>query len=333
MRNSIIRQGKIIDIKTNKIIYDGSTEDENIKNYAALVRCGHAGVGYYIPIIFSIDAKDVETAGLFVRTKPRVKHDRDNAILNIVEISNIENHMIELINKYDPYLTSSTNKETMQDIIDRRIVEASVVDNHNRISKYILEGYEDIDDVYQDIRVASDYDESLVLQRELAPIKNGHKYVFKNYFDFKELLKKYYAESVKRIYALNSKSTIPALYYQIMGEENDLGIVKDGRLLRIPGFEKPYRLSDEQLMYIEESLKTKSRYSPKKKSVPMEPEITAGLTDLESDELPHYFDPKVKRVSQTERFYNRYPKVKRIENITDVVVGVAHDESQPGSSD
>lgn len=322
MRNSIIQCGKIIDLKTNKIIFDGSTEAENIKNYAALVRCGHVGMGYYIPIVFGVDAKDIESAGLFVRTKPRVKHDRDNAILNIVEISNIENHMLELINKYDPYLTSSTNKEGIQNIIERRVVETGVVENHNKISKYMLEGYEDIDDVYQDIRVASDYDESLVLQRELAPIKNGHKYVFKNYFDFKELLKKYYAESVKRIYGLNSKSTIVALYYQIMGEENDLGIVKDGRLLHIPGFNKPYRLSDEQLVHVEESLKTKSRYSPKKKSVPMEPEMTAGLTDLESDELPYYFDPKVKKVSQTERFYKRYPNLIINENKLD--------ESQPG---
>ena len=70
----------------NRIVNEyGSTllqiDYENAKEYAVIVKCGHCGDGYYIPVMFSISAPDIDTAIQCVKTYPKVQRDKKDAVL------------------------------------------------------------------------------------------------------------------------------------------------------------------------------------------------------------------------------------------------------------
>ena len=70
-------------IVKNSIIRDNSggvmhiaTDGENDKYYAVILKCGHVGVGYFIPVCFGVMAKDLESAIKLAKERSRVQRDR-----------------------------------------------------------------------------------------------------------------------------------------------------------------------------------------------------------------------------------------------------------------
>lgn len=57
-----------------------------MKYYKVTAKCGHVGKGFYYPGDLFIKAENGRDAAKVAREMPRVKHDRKDAILNVVEI-------------------------------------------------------------------------------------------------------------------------------------------------------------------------------------------------------------------------------------------------------
>ena len=58
--------------------------------YKVKAKCGHVGRNNYIEKYFYVAAESGKEAALIVRYKPRVKHDKKDAILNVEKISEEE---------------------------------------------------------------------------------------------------------------------------------------------------------------------------------------------------------------------------------------------------
>ncbi len=74
------------------------------KMYAVDTKCGHVGNHRYMPITFPIKAHTAKEAAKIARTKPRVKHDHKDAILDVRQISMREFKDLSVINHNDKYL-------------------------------------------------------------------------------------------------------------------------------------------------------------------------------------------------------------------------------------
>lgn len=55
--------------------------------YKVTAKCGHVGRNNYIEKDFFVKADSGRDAALIVRYKPRVKHDRKDAILSVIQIT------------------------------------------------------------------------------------------------------------------------------------------------------------------------------------------------------------------------------------------------------
>ena len=74
------------------------------KFYAVVTKCGHVGNGKYREVTFPINADSGKDAAEIARWIPRVKYHKNDAIINVTEIS--YDYYMELleINNNDPYL-------------------------------------------------------------------------------------------------------------------------------------------------------------------------------------------------------------------------------------
>lgn len=54
--------------------------------YKVIAKCGHVGKGKYIQIAFAVKANDGKEAAKIVRKFPRVKHDKKDAIINVIKL-------------------------------------------------------------------------------------------------------------------------------------------------------------------------------------------------------------------------------------------------------
>lgn len=72
--------------------------------YKVTAKCGHVGRGHYIAIAFPIMAENGKQAAAYTRTIPRVKHDHDDAILDVERITEEEYRALEERNRNDAYL-------------------------------------------------------------------------------------------------------------------------------------------------------------------------------------------------------------------------------------
>lgn len=79
--------------------------------YKVCAMCGHVGRGKYVAITFAVKAENAHEAAKEVRTFPRVKHGRKDAILACEEIGKEEYAMIHERNNHDPYLACHSLRE------------------------------------------------------------------------------------------------------------------------------------------------------------------------------------------------------------------------------
>ena len=214
--NYINNNGKIVNLRGNVVSGDIHSSDD--KCYAVILKCGHCGDGFYIPIIFTCKCRDRETAVALTKTKARVKRDKKDAVLDSFQITEFERFFIESINDHNPYLKNYTLKRS-QETMERRVVN-DMSDNFNPANrKYLQNSHR------QSFKLAHQYKDYYVLERAYAPRFIGSKLVFSNKVNRRELLDEFFKQNTIRYGTRKADPFFMCLYYQMYGKKNDLGIV------------------------------------------------------------------------------------------------------------
>jgi len=171
-------------------------EQNNIKSYLVIAQGGHCGDGYFIPMLSWLAGRNKKEAIEQINTRARVKKGKKFAILYVNRILLDEGILVEMINNYDQYLTSSNiyNEEKT-----RRLNIPTMVERYNSsqfTNKRIK--YDNVDSVNY-IKTAESFSEDYPIQRHIAPYYDGSKYVYKKEIDVHEMLREYFTVSVKNI--------------------------------------------------------------------------------------------------------------------------------------
>ena len=106
--------------------------------FKVTTKCGHVGKKFCILIDFPVYAENAKEAAQIARNIPRVKHDHEDAIKNVQEITKEEYLDLIRINNEDPYLQCSSRHE--QELLCSDLTDRLIVDNHKR--KYDNEEHE-----------------------------------------------------------------------------------------------------------------------------------------------------------------------------------------------
>ena len=199
------------------------------KNYIVLVMGGHAGRGYGVPFLHfvTVDFEDnlskklieerVINAALNI---PRVKHDQDASVIGFVECTRFEGALVQFINDYNPYLTSSkiSAKDCKELKIKTAYATTIMMDAFRGRGRSMPEIFKNL----MKIRVASDFSDDYPIQQSCAPSwvfsktlpkdvdeKNLSDQEIMDYYqkfgrldypkvDMRKLLKKVFTQSVKK---------------------------------------------------------------------------------------------------------------------------------------
>lgn len=212
----INNNGKIINLEGNVVSDDIHSPDD--KCYAVILKCGHCGDEFFIPIIFTCKCRDRETAVALAKTKARVKRDKKDAVLDSFQITDFERFFIELINDHDPYLKNYTIKRS-QEILERRVINDMSNDYDPARQKYFKNAHK------QGYKLSHQYKDYYVLERAYAPRFVGSKIVFSNRVNRRELLDEFFKQNTIRYGTRKADPFFMCLYYQMYGKNNDLGIV------------------------------------------------------------------------------------------------------------
>ena len=203
-------------------------KDEINKYYAVIAKCGHCGSGYFIPIIFPIHCKDINTAIEVVKEIPRVKRYQKDVIIDAFETSGLENMFLEVINQYDPYLRGFLSKDDA--FVDNiRIIEPKASEKFVNENSDLSE-----DEIKSSIKTAEYYGDKYVLQRYYAPIIQGKKLVYPNRINIRQMLDEYFYYAAIRGLKRHHNAFI-SLYYQLYGEDNALGLSYDNGWINFRG--------------------------------------------------------------------------------------------------
>ena len=211
-----------------------SLHSDDNKNFAVIVKCGHCGRGYFIPIMFSIYCKDIYTAIERIKAIPRVKHDQKDVVIDAFEITQTERYLIKAINDHDPYLKGYFDKDSPE-LHDRRLLlEARLLDTLKENRELSEE------ELIRMIKTADSFDESKVLQRYYAPVYQGGDVFYPKRINRAQMLEDYFTQSTIRLGIKKADNYFLTNYYQIYGKNNKLGLVfnngwftfkgKDGKL-------------------------------------------------------------------------------------------------------
>ena len=232
MANKMIRDGNFLRDRHGGVFASlGSDEDEK-KCYAVIVKCGHCGDGFYIPIMFTTKANNVHTAIRDIKMTPRVKREKSDCVLDAFEISELEKFVIDAINDHDDYLKGFVEKDSLK-MEDRRIATF----------------WED----ESDLKTAEEYHYYDVLARAFAPRYVGSNLIVPTRINRKELLQEFFKIAAVRYGFKREDPFFPMLYFLQYGEENDLGIkFEDNSILyNFKNEEFIYPLKDNMLKYVE----------------------------------------------------------------------------------
>lgn len=82
-----------------------------MKYYKVIAKCGHVGKSRYYAGAFYEAADDGKEAARIVRTRPRVKHDHKDAILELAEISRADYDRGMLETRANPYFHATNAYE------------------------------------------------------------------------------------------------------------------------------------------------------------------------------------------------------------------------------
>ncbi len=306
---SNVLNNKIISSRGNVLEEDViSPNSEENKFYASVVMCGYAGVGYYIPILFPVYAKDIKSAEKILLTYSRVKSNVSGCILAIKEVSKIEADFIKYINLYDTYLAYSNSEEMIK---RRRVMMPYFVkilkdkEEGRHLSGQEKERLErsQIKDIH-DLKFADEYESYYVLQKYFAPKYEKGEIVFPKYVNMDCLLKDYFESRTENLGMGNEDLRILLYYLKLFGDDNELGISldKENKIVKFiaPDREKKeVKIIDKKLikfLEVEQENRLKNALEKTKKEQEIPSKSYKVLSAIEK------FN---KRMEKTEKFRNK----------------------------
>lgn len=277
------------DVDTGSIKYYPDV-DGNLKYYAIAVKFGHCGNGYFIPIIAAVSAKNKEYAVDIAKNIGGVKHTNKYCILGMKEITKAEHGLLIHINDCDPYIRADDAK-TVEDLYSRRVIMKET------LSKLKEKHAEDIG--HLTIKTRDDYEDKYVLQRFLAPYyvgKEKENLLFPGELNMKQVLDEYYYFNVLELGIKQGRVNALAMYYQIYGDDNNLGIsYKNGYMYYTDenGDEQRSKIPDTMYKYLDNMERVKK------------PLIVDSI------------DESVRVSSAREKFERRYSNISRNQEISE----------------
>ena len=258
-------------------------------SYAVILKCGHCGKGYFIPLLFTITANSPEMAVEIATKLGKVKKSAKSVVLGVEKIDQKTYLALEHINDCDPYFYTTT--DGVFDLYERRVAMEGLVDfeesdipkRNTKIPKSV-------------IKTADKYDDKYVLQRYFAPVRYGEKLVFPKKANMKQLIDEYLYYNTIELGFKRRKVNALSFYYQIYGENNNLGIKYNNGVVSFKD------LNSDKIHYIEVPENMKKHLDQAKEQFEEEKK-------KQSQSKPH---KDIKIPSATEKFQKRYAKYKEI---------------------
>ncbi len=215
MANKNVRDGEFLRDRHGGAFTSLGSDEERTKCYAVIVKCGHCGRGYYIPIMFTTRSNNVQNAIDDIKMTPRVKREKIDCVIDAFEVTELEKFYIDSVNDHDPYLKGYIEKES--ELMNKRRIASRWDDE-------------------EAVKTAEQYSEFDVLARCFAPRRIGSKLVVPNRVNKNELLQEFFKSATIRCsYDINKDPFFMLLYYMQYGKDNDLGINLTGNLLSFKG--------------------------------------------------------------------------------------------------
>lgn len=280
----------------------GTSEDGD-KYYAVIAKCGHVGYGYFLPVCFAVEAKDLSSAIQITKERSRVQRDHKDCILAASEISAQEYYLINLNNDHDAYLKTNYANEDFGHIERRRIISPELLQDvlNNKEYRVGFRGIERKIPSVEEIKTADKYLDYQSLQKAFAPSLYGDKYVYPTRVNVRELLDKYLADIAVFQGILKKREHPLILYYQIFGEGNELGLTYSYGSLRyrsLNGKTVYVPVSDGEREHIENSKFVRA----KKQEETIEPVETVDV------KIPSALDKFQRRLQKHQEFKDKTEK-------------------------
>lgn len=212
------------DGKQLKYIMDGNSsavssiiekEKYGFKCYAAIMRCGHASnLSKYVPILFSLHARNKEEALAMALHLPRVKSSDNKGqshCISIFEITWAESMIIKMINDNDPFLHAQKKSDFPEELLrERELILPEKI-------KYTKNGTV-FEESGQFIKFSYQYPQELVLQRFLAPQKIGGQIINEPNLPPKQILfHQYFGHMLKNLPFNDENLESFCSYYKLFG--------------------------------------------------------------------------------------------------------------------
>lgn len=261
------------DIKSGSAYIHGDTNCD-LKFYAVVVRGGHVGSGYCIPVIATIMARNKETAIKIAENIGGVKKAIKHIVLAIEEVNEIEYYALEYINDCDPYINNKHNTKLLPEVMDRRVILPSMVDKEFKNTKHYKGDFIDkkrpnYSKVPKElVKTADQYDDIHVLQRHLAPTMYGDKLIFPSKLNLRSVLGEYLEKNLYELGVKQLKASAMSFYYQLFGLHNRPGLYYKDKCLvfydhegkkqyiKVPNAVRPYldkakkKFMEEEMAYL-----------------------------------------------------------------------------------
>ena len=303
MPSNVTRDGDFLVDRNGSPITKISSEND--KCFAVIVRCGHCGDGYFIPIMFTARSKDIYTAIESIKTNSRVQRNKKDVVLAAFEITEHEQFFIESINDHDPYLRGLHRKDDDQ-ILDRRVY--SDYENYSVSNK---ERNRRLDD--RVIKTADEYRPYYVLERAFAPRQQGDRIVpASRKINKDELFKEYFKCNCIRHSVKKGNPFLLVLYYQQYGKNNELGLEYERGYLHFfsDGKQRTFEVPDEMCKFLDEKIAEEK-----------------ALEKLQKEQEMAYMNRQVNRPTRVDKFRTRMQKHYNISGM-----GEKPEEDQGGYS-
>ncbi len=301
-----------------------TSQDGDNRFYAIVAMCGHCGPHYFIPILFGVEAKNLESAKTLVKNIPRVRCNLKNLFLFTQEISRSECLLLRSINKSDKYLNPSLHRlnektskaEYEQEENERKILCEDIarsqlnseedqpsnpkIFNKNSLSRFQTEKID-----LAELKLADKYDEKLILHKYFAPRKiyedeelsaSNLIYPIVTQKNGDQMLKEYYTQYIMDIAIPRNIISAICYYYQVFGPENELGIYLEGEnLCYISNDEiKKFHLFPDQYKYTVNAQPT--RFWPQEKK-----DVGINLDEID-------YQNAADKPNMIDKFRKRYEK-------------------------
>lgn len=304
----ITKNGIVYDTYSGSIVKEFGNNEEDNKSYASVAMCGHCGNGYYIPILFAHQAVSKNDIPQLVKNTSRVKRDFKYHLLSIEEIDYLEYLLIEAINDSDNYLIPQKEEFARNDIEERRVMLPDLVKLISEGDKKEIQKRYEINNIPA-VKTADMYPSYMVLQRRFAPQRKYSEKQHKDFYSFPQkvkihdFLEDYFTAKVFELFIIKRSKTkiaIMAMYYQLYGENNKLGVhYENGKLY----FKNSH--NEDRVYVLEEVYKNHIENSIKKHNLKQQKETVYDYID-------NKLSNQITRPSAVERFNSRLQKTRQL---------------------